>query len=538
MKLRLLMLMIWFPICFVSGQRFLKTKGENIVDEKGQPVLLRGLTLEGWIQEPLADNGTSPYKVRQQLVSLLGTSKAEMFYSQWRNSFIRDIDISSMGVWGFNCVVLPVEYSFFSSAEAFKITDELLDWCSRSKLFLIISIRPEESSGNHAARDKVKQQMLDMWQVLAERYRDSEDLAGYCVESINFPTQNPSLNSADIVAAIRNKDNNHLLILEECNVTSGPANIFSQFQNMLFGFHLSPDLNADSVLSAVKEATTYYQVPGMLVAAPAVSNVWATDVIRKVEGLRMSWAPWPLKTMSGASPLEIKMNSDYQQLLKDSSAKFSGKDVDKILSTLLGEVKNENCLFHKEVTDAMFRQVYSTTARPFHEEVFFGDFRIPAADYDLGGNGIAYHDRDKPDSAYGNRSQYHCWNRGMASRNDGVDITHGKKSAFITDFEEGEWVQYTFFLESDAVYTLSLTVSSTKDSDHKRPKIIVIINGEEIKSNLTVRNTGDEENWTTAEIKNVNLQRDMNVVRVLAKHGSFNLRDLTFIQSGKNFANR
>jgi hypothetical protein len=188
----------------------------------------------------------------------------------------------------------------------------------------------------------------------------------------------------------------------------------------------------------------------------------------------------------------------------------------------------------------MFRQVRSREARPFQDDPISGDFKINAVEYDFGRNGVAYYDRDTI-NVWEKSAQPLSWNRRSHFRNDGVDIKQCKERGqyYVTDFETGEWLQYTFHLEDEETYTISLTVASMNiRGEGNKGKISLEINGEEVRNALPVPNTGGDEHWVTVEVRNVVLQRDTNVIRIKAKNGGFNFKAITFMQSGKNFAAR
>ena len=82
-------------------------------------------------------------------------------------------------------------------------------------------------------------------------------------------------------------------------------------------------------------------------------------------------------------------------------------------------LKIENCIFQKDVIDAMFRQVVSDDTKPYKLHNIPGI--IHASDFDLGAAGQAY--EDSQDANYQvSTGAFTAWNNGWALRNDGVDI--------------------------------------------------------------------------------------------------------------------
>ena len=74
--------------------------------------------------------------------------------------------------------------------------------------------------------------------------------------------------------------------------------------------------------------------------------------------------------------------------------------------------------------------------------------KIEAEDYDLGGEGVAYHDNDPE-------------NQGGEYRHGGVDITTDNEGNYVVGWtEEGEWLKYTINVQESGDYYVQARVSS------------------------------------------------------------------------------
>src|ERR1700754_3412092 len=106
-------------ICFNNNysQGFLKVSGKQIVNEKNENVLLRGIGLGGWMLQEgymLRLQGTNPqYSIRKKIDSLLSPAQTQDFYDTWLSNFVTKTDIDSLHKWGFNSVRLPMHYNLF-----------------------------------------------------------------------------------------------------------------------------------------------------------------------------------------------------------------------------------------------------------------------------------------------------------------------------------------------------------------------------------------------------------------------------------------
>ena len=90
----------------VGAQTFLRTEGTRIVNEAGDPVILRGMGLGGWVLQEgymlqLGELGQQ-HVIRARIADLIGEEKTEAFYQAWRANHVTKADIDAMGRWGFN----------------------------------------------------------------------------------------------------------------------------------------------------------------------------------------------------------------------------------------------------------------------------------------------------------------------------------------------------------------------------------------------------------------------------------------------------
>src|SRR5579859_2390369 len=214
-------LLICLSLCCFFGdsftQGFLKAKGQLIVTDKGEKVILRGIGLGGWMLQEgymLKLGKVGPqYRIREKLAELVGPEKTAAFYNQWLANDIRKIDIDSMAAWGFNSVRLPMHYALYTLPidkepaagkdtwleKGFVLTDSLLSWCKADHIYLILDMHAAPGGqGNDlpiADRDPSKpslwespanrEKMIALWRKLAERYAGESWIGGYDI--INEP---------------------------------------------------------------------------------------------------------------------------------------------------------------------------------------------------------------------------------------------------------------------------------------------------------------------------------------------------------------
>ncbi|MBO9703471.1 MAG: family 43 glycosylhydrolase [Sporocytophaga sp.] len=142
--------------------------------------------------------------------------------------------------------------------------------------------------------------------------------------------------------------------------------------------------------------------------------------------------------------------------------------------------------------------------------------RIEAEEYDLGGEGIAYHEAN----ANGNQG-------GANLRNDEVDIevTQDLEGEYnIGYILNGEWLGYTVDVLATGVYVLQLKVAA--DGDGK--KMHVEVDGTDVTGTINIPNTKGWQAWETITINDVSLKEGQHVMRVFFDSDYMNLNYLQF----------
>ena len=138
---------------------------------------------------------------------------------------------------------------------------------------------------------------------------------------------------------------------------------------------------------------------------------------------------------------------------------------------------------------------------------------IQAENFDLGGEGVAYHDNDTGN----NGNQYRTL--------EGVDIencTDAGGGYNIGWMGTGEWLEYTVNVGGTGNYTLEARVSATAAGK----TFYVEFNGVNKTGNITVPNTGGWQNWTTVSVP-VSLSAGTQIMRFVSSTNDFNINYFT-----------
>ncbi|WP_299758365.1 cellulase family glycosylhydrolase [uncultured Pontibacter sp.] len=578
----LALLMGYLSITQAHAQGFLKADGKKIMNGSGEEVILRGMGLGGWMLQEgymmrTGDVAGQQHALKAKIEELIGPEKTNEFYSAWLANHTRKIDIDSMAAWGFNSVRLPMHYNLYTLPveqepvkgqntwlnQGFAMTDSLLAWCKANNMYLILDLHAAPGGqGNDLnisdgdpnkpflwESEENQQKTIALWRKLAERYKDEPWIGAYdiinepnwgftdpndkngCSEEQNGPLRQLMV---EITQAIREVDQQHMIIIEgNCWGNNYKGVLPTWDDNVVLSFHKYWNYNDQESIQGSLNLRDKYNVPLWLGETGENSNVWFTQAISLAEKNGIGWSWWPLKKMGFNNPLEVKVAPGYQKILDYWKGKGEKPAADEAYKALMHQAQNtklENCMYHQDVVDAMFRQVQTTATKPFAAHAVAAGTTIKAVNYDLGRNGFAYFDKDTANYHISLGSERTLWNRGHAYRNDGVDIKTGSDGYYVSNFEEGEWLQYTVNVPQKGRYKLLVQVAAAGTGG----KISVSNNGAILAATTVVPVTGGEQNWETIEIAHVPLAQGKNTLRVRADSGEFSLNAIWFEKAGKS----
>lgn len=565
----------------VQSQGFLRTQGKKIVNNR-EEVILRGIGVGGWmLQEPymlnLSGIAKNQQDIKARIIDLIGEEKTQTFYDAWLQNGVTREDVDFLASCGFNSIRLPMHYNLFTLPvskepvegrntwleKGFALTDSLLSWCKANQIYLILDLHAAPGGqGNDIAisdADEIKlwqseankQKMIALWKKLAEHYVNEEWIGAYdIINEPNYGFQDPEdkngLNEKDnaplrqlmidITKAIREVDKNHIIVISGNGWGNNYNGIFPLWDNnMVVSFHKYWNYNDENSIAHALTNRDTLNAPLWMSESGENSNVWHNDAIRLLEKNSIGWAWWTYKKMGLNCPMEIKTDENYKTLLDYWKGKGEKPSPEEAFQTLMKTTENyniKNTIFHKDFTDALFRQVSSDTAIPFINRTLSKNkaLTIFASDYDLGRSGVAYHDTDSANYRVSNNI-HTTGNSGYQYRNDGVDIIKcldpENNGHCVSDTKAGEWLQYTVDVEEAGKYTISVRTSSS-DSSGTTGRLHFIINNLPQKETITV--SSDAGKWQTSTINNISLKKGNNVIRLYIDNGGF---DLNWIKLSK-----
>ncbi len=188
-----------------QAKGFLHTRGQDMVDEDGNKVLLRGVGLGNWLLPEgymwkFGQAGDRPRTIEKLVSDLIGPEKADEFWLAFRENYITEADIARIAQLGFNSVRPALNARRFLTEgedptyvdEGFELLDNLVGWCRKHGIYVIIDMHGAPGGQTGANIDdspndepglfmdpRNQDLLIDLWVKIAERYKDEPTVAAY-----------------------------------------------------------------------------------------------------------------------------------------------------------------------------------------------------------------------------------------------------------------------------------------------------------------------------------------------------------------------
>jgi endoglucanase len=308
-----------------AAHGFVHTRGEELVDGNGRPLLLRGINLGNWFEVEgymfdFENGPQAPHEIEDLTSELLGPAKAADFWREWRENYITEADMDRIKKDGFNSVRVPLHWKFFDSddAEGFRLIDRLLGWAQKDGIYVILDLHcaPGGQTGENIddgtgypwlySSAEAQEHTVAVWRRIAKRYANNPTVLGYDLLNellASFPKLKqfyPDLEPVyrKIATGIRGVDKNHVLILggaqwdTDFSVYSGPFDD----PNMMYTVHKYWTKTTDvSVIQPYLDLRSKYHVPIWLGESGENTDDWIRGFRETLDANRVGWAFWTYK---------------------------------------------------------------------------------------------------------------------------------------------------------------------------------------------------------------------------------------------------
>ena len=556
------------PLIFLSGylhsSGFLRTDGRTIVDETGNPVLLRGFGLGGWlVQEGYMWNihgfFGSTSNIESNIIDLVGAENTAAFYQAYYENYITEADVAFIAANGFNALRVPFHYKFFSPTpgeyvqDGFNLIDPLLEWCADYGVYLILDMHCapgsqntndfSDSDGNVAGlwiHQSYRDWATAVWWYIADYYADEEWIAGY--DLLNEPVLSGGFTSSQLrqfyiqmTNTIRNVDTNHIIFIEGNWYGNDFTNLTPPFDdNMAYSFHhyIGPS-HQTSWLGQYTSMSQTYNIPLWVGEFGENSNHWAYKKVQLFENNDVNWTLWNYKhNGSVTAAVKVVVPNSFNSIIdywNGSGPIPSASQAVTGLMDLAEAYKFDECVPNKGLIAGLSDPDFNSVSKPFTEHTVPGV--IEAVDYDIGANGVAYNDNVYEDAdKFGSNSE--AWNNGWVYRNDGVDIEYSsdntRSGLNIGWIEDGEWLKYTVWVPYSGSYNFSFNTASPNENG----QLLLSIVGQPSSEVFQVINTNDWQEWSWSDPKPMDLISGNNTFQVRAITGGFNLKSINIETTG------
>jgi endoglucanase len=306
---------------------------------------------------------------------------------------VTERDIDSLKAWGFNSVRLPMHYNLFTLPiekepvagnntwlnTGFELTDNLLKWCSKNKMYLILDLHAAPGGqGNDrpiADVDTLKPQLWEseanlqkttaLWIKLAERYADEEWIGGYdLINETNYKMEgNEPLKKLylSISKEIRKVDTRHIIFIEGNQFANDFTGLLPPWdKNMVYSFHKYWNATTVETIQKFIDIREKYNVPLWMGESGENSNEWYSAAIRLFESNNIGWAWWTIKKVSsGSGIMNINKPGGYQKVIDywaGKGPKPTMEEANSVFTELAENVKLENCKINYGVINALFKK--------------------------------------------------------------------------------------------------------------------------------------------------------------------------------------
>ncbi|AHW60619.1 Cellulase (glycosyl hydrolase family 5) [Draconibacterium orientale] len=515
-----------------SAQSFLHTEGQDMVNEEGKKVFLRGVGLGNWMLPEgymwkFGKYGDRPRNIEKIVAAHIGQEKADEFWKEYRKNYITEADIKRIAELGYNSVRPALNSRLFITEgqnnefidEGFELLDNLVKWCKKYHLYVIIDMHgaPGGQTGQNIddspndlpelfMNPKNEELLVKLWVKIAERYKEEPIVAAYDLLNEPLPERTGAAEKhkhqlvplyKKLITEIRKVDKKHMFTLEGYNW----SNNWSEFtealdDNMFFQFHFynwdRPDHLKD--ISYFLKKREELNTPVWVGETGEKNNTLYFSTSQLFSTTNIGWSFWPWKKMDTENtPYSIKSPEGWQEVAAYSrrGENVTAKNPEKIFNQLLENIKIENCVYFPDVVNAMFCRI---------------PLKIEAENYGHKGYLKSYFVKDTATMSANYRREEPVK----------VEVINSNKQSLISDqaihLSEGEWTAYNFVSLQEKQYKMSFEIKTVGTAD-----IVLRINGNRITKQVNA------SEWTEIELDPQVFTAGENELKVEVETGDIQL---------------
>jgi len=239
---------------------------------------------------------------------------------------------------------------------------------------------------------------------------------------------------------------------------------------------------------------------------------------------RPTWKSFKTLVAEGANPTTDLHQANYYNgiytVIQKTDLAFDRNIGGVMVSNLSYDATGSNSLLSAISSVVLKRSPAVAVQRPYNGVRFAIPGEIEAEQYDLGGEGLGYHDLSRGNS-------------GGAFRYDNVDIEVNPgmiDDHKVAGIEAGEWLNYSVIVTTAGAMTLHASVASASAGK----TFHIELDGIDISGKLTVPNTGGWQNWRTVSVNTSYIPKGKKNLRIVMDSGDFAISKVVFLPIEKS----
>jgi endoglucanase len=259
---------------------FLKIADSKVVDESGQPVVLKGVNLGNWFIIELwmlsqSSTGISDqYSLENRLSERFGKEEKDRIMEIYRENWITEKDFQTIKTFNMNLVRIPFWYTLIEDDDnpmtirenGWKWLDQAVDWAEKQGFYSILDMHGAPGSQNewdHSGRadynqlwsnSEYQERTVWLWGEIANHYKDRKSVMGYDLLNEAWHCTDAQLKSMLLrcYQSIREIENRHIIIFSSHynNISYFTHEEIRSRSNVMFTHHFYPGLfgNGDATI--------------------------------------------------------------------------------------------------------------------------------------------------------------------------------------------------------------------------------------------------------------------------------------------------
>ena len=368
-------------------QKFISTRGQEILGTDGKPFIIKGTNLGNWLVPEgymfKFQKTASPRQINEVITQLIGPDETKIFWKKYLDSYVTEKDIHYLRSLGMNSIRIPFNYKLFTTEDylgennpqrGFELLDRVIKWCRKEHLYVILDMHcaPGGQTGDNIDDSwgypflyeniQSRQLTIDIWSRIAAHYKNEEIILGYdllnepIAHYFNSSKLNPLLEPLykQIVNAIRKTDANHLIFLGGAQWDSNFKIFGSPFdKKLVYTFHKYWTAATKDVIQDYLDFREKNNVPIYCGETGENTDEWVMNFRTLLEQENIGWHFWPYKKPENTRGIvQFKIPEFYEQVINYAdTTRSTFSSIRKVYPEQLNEIKKalqgflENCRF-------------------------------------------------------------------------------------------------------------------------------------------------------------------------------------------------